>query len=202
MMTNSDNEGTFNHDQCDMIPHMPFMEECASKAGIIVEIGVGHGNGSTRAFARGLLRSDHAEKMHIGVDWDPVRPQVVPENYWHMVHGPSEDPATAVRVIEILGGRKPDIIFIDTIHTYEQMAMELPIWANLAKDDTLWIFHDSWMLGVWNHMSEAIKEFASANEWEFVDYAQESHGLALMRRKSGRWAYIDPLPRIVLVPQV
>ncbi len=207
-MHNTDNVGDFIHDQCDMIVHMPFLEECASKAGVIVEIGVGHGNGSTRAFARGLERSEFSPlpypgKLHILVDWDLERPQVKPMNsFWHEVHGPSEDIRTVQAVAEILDGRKADIIFIDTIHTYEQMELELPLWSALAGPDTLWIAHDTWMFQVWNHMSVAIQEFARANGWEFVDYDQASHGLGLMRKPDGKWKDIQPKPRILLVPQV
>jgi len=82
------------------------------------------------------------------------------------------------------------------------MAMELPIWNLLAGPHTLWVAHDTWMFGVWNHMSEAMKEFANANGWEFVDYNQASHGLGLMRKPDGIWKDIHPLPRITLVPQV
>ncbi len=170
----------YEHDQDDMVVHMPFLEDCASKVGIIVEIGVGHGNGSTRAFARGLARSPARVKFHIGVDTDPERPQVKPDLYWHEVCGASEHIRTVQQVAEVLEGRKADIIFIDTVHTYEQMEMELPLWNALTKAETLWIFHDTHMFGIYNHMTEAIKEFARANDWFFVDHSQESHGLGLM----------------------
>lgn len=181
---------SYEHDQDDMVVHMPFLEECASKAGVIVEIGVGHGNGSTRAFARGLERSEVPDKLHIGVDIDPERPQIKPTyDFWHEVHEASEDPASVQMARYYLQSerryahRKADIIFIDTVHTYEQMALELPLWERIAGPNTLWIFHDTWMFGVYNHMTEAIKEFAAANGWQFEDYSRESHGLGLMRRK-------------------
>ena len=178
----------YEHDQDDIAVHMPFLEACASKAGIILEIGVGHGNGSTRAFARGMERSQHKVKMQIGVDFDPERPQLKPEKYWYEVHGPSEDPETAAKVEkQILEGRKADIIFIDTDHTYEQMEKELPIWAQFSKSETLWIFHDTWMWDVYNHMTDAIKKFAGREGWVFNDYSREAHGLGLMYRQEGQW---------------
>lgn len=172
----------YEHDQDDIAVHMPFLEECAANATIILEIGVGHGNGSTRAFARGLERSTHFGKYHIGVDCDEARPQIKPSYaYWHEVHGPSEAPTTRYKVQDILGERYADIIFIDTDHTYEQMQKELPIWSKVAGTKTLWIFHDTWMNNTYNTMTDAIKEFAQANGWTFIDHSREAHGLGLMR---------------------
>ena len=181
-MTNSDNAGDFSHDQCDMIVHMPTLEDYASRAAVIIEIGVGHGNGSTRAFARGLARSEKHVRVHVGVDMDPVRPQIKPDRFWCEVHGMSEDPATASWVKIMLGDRMADIIFIDTVHTYEQMVQELPIWAAFSGPETIWLFHDTWMFGPYNQMTEAIKEFAAANGLEYTDLSRESHGLGMMRK--------------------
>lgn len=189
-------------DASDIAYHMPFLEECASKVGTVVEIGVGHGNGSTRAFSRGLERSTHFGKYHIGVDCDEERPQVKPSySYWHEVHGSSEDINTRIAVQNILGDRYADIIFIDTIHTYEQMAQELPIWTRIAGPGTLWIFHDTWMFGVYNHMTEAIKEFAT-NGWEYLDQSRLAHGLGVLRHKEGPWGWITPREEAEPVPQV
>ena len=174
--------GDYSHDQVDIVHHMPFLEQCAAGAGIILEIGCGHGNGSTRAFARGLEWSTHRHKLHIIVDHDPDRPQVKPTyDYYAIVHGPSESPETARMVRDMMLGT-PDIIFIDTDHTYEQMKKELEVWSPFAGPDTLWIFHDTWMFGEYNHMTDAIKEFAAENGWVFVDFSPASHGLGLMRK--------------------
>jgi len=170
-------------DQSDIAYHMPFMEEAASKAGIIIEIGVGTGAGSTRAFARGLKRSAAEVKMHIGVDIRPEGVEEVPDSYWHFVCGPSEAPSTAAKVNSLLEiNQKADIIFIDTIHIYEHMELELPIWERFAGPQTLWMFHDTWMFGLGNHMTVAILDYCKAHpEWEFVDHSREAHGLGLMR---------------------
>lgn len=179
-------------DASDIAYHMPFLEECASRAGIIVEIGVGHGNGSTRAFARGLARSTKEPKMHIGVDPDPDRPQERPELF-HQVVGKAEDPDTAKRVNRVMLADDADIIFIDTIHTHEQMSMELPIWSQLASEKTLWLFHDTNMFQIFNHMTVAIIDWAAANPgWEFFEESTLAHGLGLMRWKGGVWSDIQP----------
>jgi len=172
-------------DQSDIAYHMPFMEDAASKAAIIMERGVGRGAGSTRAFARGLKRSAAEVKMHIGVDIRPEGVEEVPDSYWYFVCGPSEAPSTAIKVAELIPEHDADIIFIDTIHIYEHMELELPIWERFAGYRTLWIFHDTWMFGIYNHMTEAIKDFCNLHpEWEFVDHSREAHGLGLMRWKT------------------
>jgi len=172
-------------DQSDIAYHMPFLEEVAAVARIIIEIGVGTGAGSTRAFARGLKRSPAEVKMHIGVDIRPEGVEEAPDSYWYFVCGPSEAPSTAIKVAELIPDHAADIIFIDTIHIYEHMELELPIWERFAGYRTLWIFHDTWMFGIYNHMTEAIKDFCNLHpEWEFVDHSREAHGLGLMRWKT------------------
>jgi hypothetical protein len=194
-------------DASDIAYHMPFLEECASRAGIIVEIGVGHGNGSTRAFARGLARSTKEPKMHIGVDPDPERPQERPVLFTQVV-GKSEDEITADTVSDIVRGYKiawinghPSIIFIDTIHTYEQMSMEMPLWFDLANKKTLFLYHDTWLWGVYNHMTNAIKEFAK-DGWEYLDQSKLAHGMGVLRHREGPWGWITPREEEAPVAQV
>lgn len=189
-MTNLDNDprSDYAHDQVDIAHHMPFLEDLASRAAVIVEVGCGHGNGSTRAFARGLERSTREGKMFISVDADPVRPQVRPTlPYWRVIHGKSEKVSTAGAVRLALGPQQTvDILFIDTDHTYEQLRQELGIWSLLvAHTSTLWVFHDTYMFGEYNPMTDAIKEYCAAfPQWEFIDHSRESHGLGLMKRRN------------------
>jgi len=196
-------------DASDIAYHMPFLEKCASRAGIIVEIGVGHGNGSTRAFARGLARSTKEPKMHIGVDPDPDRPQERPALFTQVV-GKAEDEMTADIVDDIVRSRKmsyingrPSIIFIDTIHTHEQMSMEMPVWFDQADEDTLWLYHDTWLWGTYNRMTDAIKEFiADKDGWEYLDQSKLAHGMGLLRHRDGPWGWITPREEEAPVAQV
>lgn len=191
-------------DASDIAYHMPFLEECASRAGVIIEIGVGHGNGSTRAFARGLERSPRQDKLHVLVDTDPERPQEKPSyHYWRKVNGASESEETMDTVDSLTQGKEVDIIFIDTIHTYEQMKPEMCLWTELqaVSTQTLWLYHDTWIWGVYNHMTEAIKEFAT-DGWEYLDQSKLAHGMGVLRHKDGPWGWITSREEASPVAQV
>ncbi len=180
-------------DQIDIAYFMPFLEHQASQAAFVLEIGVGWGNGSTRAFTRGLKRSVLPEKLHIGVDLNPGLPnpelgfEAPDTDYWHMFLGLSESKETMVRVWNYCGGRKADIIFIDTDHRKAQLEIELRVWDIFANEKTLWIFHDTWMMGRYNPMVEAIQEYCVKHpEWEFEEFSRESNGLSFMRWRDAK----------------
>jgi hypothetical protein len=54
----------------------------------------------------------------------------------------SNDPSTAVRVLEILGGRKVEFLFIDGGHDYEVVKRDWEIWSQLVPDNMPIGFHD------------------------------------------------------------
>lgn len=174
-------------DTVDIAPHMNQLEAFATQAGFILELGCGAGNGSTRAFRRGLAKSKAALKLHISVDVNTEHPAYdkPTEDYWHKVNGDSRDPMTYERVSRVCGALSmvPDIIFIDTDHTYEVMKEELALWGPLSGPNTIWLFHDTWMTGPYNHMTDAIKEYAAANGLVYEDLSRGSHGLGWMGRK-------------------
>jgi cephalosporin hydroxylase len=177
-------------DNVDIAPHMPMLEEFASKACFILEIGCGAGNGSCRAFRRGLARSPISPelKLHISIDINEAHPAYdrPTEDYWFKVSGDSRTKEVYDEVLDVivkqLGDGVPDIIFIDTDHNYEQMKAELELWGRLAHSSTIWLFHDTWMMGPYNHMTDAIKEYAAAHNLVYKDLATYSHGLGWMGR--------------------
>lgn len=173
-------------DQSEMIYHMPLLEEYASRYPIIWELGCGHGNGSTRAFARGLARNRSAYVSLVSVDIDPDKPDVRPVGsghfHWAKVTGDTRRDQTAFAVFS--GSLDlPDLIYIDTEHTYEHMAEELSVWYPSSNPQTIWLFHDTWMSGSYNHMTDAIKEFAESHGMKYEDITKESHGLGKMWRE-------------------
>ena len=170
-------------DQSDVEIHMPYMKEAASKAGFVLELGAGHGNGSTRALSRGLNASSNPDKLMISIDqWDEKPEEKPPFPWWHELHGDTRSYLVLKHVQDLSGERKADVIYIDTDHTYVHLQRELEVWRNLAHPETIWIFHDTWMSGFYNPMTDAIKEFAAANPPLFyVELSRESHGLGGMR---------------------
>lgn len=176
----------FMPDQPEMVEHMPFLTYLAEHAANILEIGAGHGNGSTRAFERGLKNSEHAGKSHlthITVDIDPERPHLKPvstENYhYRAVIGDSRCSQTYAAN---LSDFRPDIIYIDTEHTYDVLKKELGALtaAGLIWYGTVLVFHDTWMFGKYNTMTDAIKEWCEEQFWIFKDLTRESHGMGVV----------------------
>ncbi len=172
----------YAHDQSEMITHMPYLEDVASRCAVIIEIGSGHGNGSTRAFSRGLIKTGG---WLLTVDEDPEKPSLWPECEWMPFHGDSRSLTISDEVKQLLTDWQedaPDLIYIDTDHTKPQLAAELQNWFPLATPKTLWLFHDTWMSGMYSPMVEAIEEFCAEHiEWEYVELTKESHGLGMMR---------------------
>lgn len=173
-------------DEPDIVDHMPMLEDIASRAGFVIELGCGDGNGSLRALTSGMRRGVERYRLYISVDLRDDRPRydVPDEPWWHMVHGDSAAPETLEAAQLIALGRKADVIFIDTAHTYQQMYAELRLWSALAYEGTTWLFHDTWMGGEYNPMTSAIKGFAAENGWRYDDSIRNNNGIGVMRRAS------------------
>ena len=168
-------------DEPDIALHMPALELAASKARFIIELGCGDGHGSMRALTAGFRKSPNAE-LYVSVDLRTDRPKygLPAEDWWHLVHGDTGDRTTVESAREIAGGRVADLIFIDTNHTYEHLSRELAIWGELANRSTVWLFHDTWMGGSYQRMTDAIKEYASLRRLQYMDLSQECNGLGWM----------------------
>jgi hypothetical protein len=148
--------------------------------GFVIELGVYTGRSSTVAIQQGLV--GNADPLHISVDiedrmtWEPDVP------WWHKIIADDRLPETRDRAAAIAGNRKAGVIYIDTVHGYDQMKAELELWSVLADDQTEFLFHDTWEYGSYNvRMNIAIIEFASATGREFIDWRQDMHGLGRMR---------------------
>lgn len=175
----------YREDESSVSNHMPLFEELAAKATVLIELGTGPGNGSMRAFTRGMKRNPNPDKLYISVDFNRDNPEadMAPDiECWHMVYGKTEDPGTVVAVSRILGSTCPDILYLDTHHTYNQMKAELAVWSPLAGPNTVWWFHDVAMYGVPNtEMVRAILEFCEENpNWKYELVTTECHGLGKM----------------------
>ncbi len=170
----------------DIDNYMPILSDMAAacEGGYVLELGVGQLDGSTKAFVEGLTKwgeGHQGKPIMVSVDWqmDFKGPDMPP--WWYFIRGNTLDYRVRQSVQAI--GRCPDIIFIDTEHSYEQMAAELALWGPLANSYTTWLFHDTYMFGHYNKMGDAIKEYAAANDWVYDDVSTEAHGLGRMRAK-------------------
>lgn len=170
----------------DFILHAPVLRSMVH--GFVIELGPNTGDSSTRAINYGLkdwyghTETYQGEPLHVAVDYIDnllVRPT---DPWFHLVVGDSRDAATMEAVKEIAENRKANVIFIDTIHQYEFLKRELEVWLEMANSETVWLFHDTWMLGTYNYMTEAIIEFAEAHpEWEYVELSRECNGFGMLR---------------------
>lgn len=166
----------------DIKMHLPVIRGLASRTSFVLELGPNKGIGSTRAIVQGMKLNSKSDKLFITVDLKDkllVEPKV---DYWRQVVGDSTEESTFLKVKKICLDRKPGFIFVDTNHEYEHLKKELALWSRLAGDKTVWAFHDTYMFGVYNKMTDAIKEFARDNDWKFIDYSQRSHGLGIMKK--------------------
>jgi hypothetical protein len=174
-------------DTIEMVPLLPIIEKYAEKATVAIDIGVCKATGSTRYIIKGMEKNPAKDKIFIGIDIKDEREDFFEPKLWqHYVLGDSRKLETVLKVQKIIENTKgADLIFIDTIHEYEFIKEELSIWNQLAHAKTVWLFHDTWMFGTYNHMTDAIKEFAEESGiWEYVDITQEAHGLGMLKPKN------------------
>ena len=177
--------------------HMERLAEFARLSnGVIVEIGLGCGDGSTHAFQLGLQQNPAEYKRHIGVSDHPVGQDWEPESsYWSFVKGDSRNTVTVKHagnhLSEIDAGRmivhKPGIIYIDTEHSYECLKRELEIWPDIGDENTLYLFHD---VHYFAPMTEAIHEAVAVggrfhDTHDYVLISKECSGLGALVPKSG-----------------
>lgn len=175
-------------DTIEMVPLLPIIEKYAENSTISIDIGTCKGTGSTRYIRKGMEKNPAKDKVFISIDIKDEREDFFEQKEWeHYLLGDSREQSTVDACNNILCTHgwdekmKADLIIIDTIHEYDFLKIELNLWQQMAHDQTVWLFHDTWMFGFYNHMTDAIKEFAEASgKWKYVDITQEAHGLGAL----------------------
>lgn len=167
-------------DNTDIANYMPKLREYAKNARYVLELGPAKGNGSTKAFYEGLCQAGGDDLLLISVDRVDYMEFKPPAPWFHLVMGDSRSLETLYEVQKVSKKRTPDIIFIDTHHTPEQMADELKVWPDIAGENTIFLFHDTYMMGKYNPMTDVIKKFCTDCGWIYKDISMEAHGLAAM----------------------
>lgn len=169
-----------------------YCRECDS----VAELGVRWVTG-TWAFLYGLREENkdyHLPKKYVGIDidpiekWDPSALNLLKQGAkqraidYNFIQVSSIDP----NIINSLPNF--DLVFVDTLHTYDQVKKELDIWH--LKTNKYIMFHDTTLfryggfdgdtIGIW----PAITEFLTNHpEWEMWETIPSSPGLTIIKRK-------------------
>lgn len=162
----------------DINQHLPLLAELASECDHITEFGTRTGN-STIAFLYGI-RDDIASKLE-SYDINPPGFEA------------TEDVRHLWRFTQADTGKLPDIattdmLFIDTLHTCEQVRLEL-MHGNRARKYL--VFHDTVLFGSWEETAQGggpgimhpILCFLAANpHWRVKEHRANNCGLLVLER--------------------
>ena len=174
-------DGRPNHS--DISSHIPFLQYLASKCNHIVEFGVRDG-GSTSAFMCGLPSS--GKLMSYDLNEPPFISELdistVPCDWKFNIANTTDEN------FEI---EETDLLFIDTLHTYEQVRDELALHAHKARKQI--VFHDTQSHGEISRdvngaegILKSIYEFLDSNkEWHIAYKVEFCQGLTLIEKSSG-----------------
>ena len=159
----------------DINEHLPLLSELTSQCKHVTELGVGWAQ-STRAFLR------HDITLH-SYEYMP-QPGIVEffadaKSSGRNVHLHIDD----TRKVEI---EPTDLLFVDSLHIYEQVQKELELHADKAKKFIA--FHDTTSFenqgefggrGIW----PAIQEFMDSHpEWQMIERRTNNNGLTVLKR--------------------
>jgi hypothetical protein len=159
----------------DIHEHLPLLAQLSSECEVVVELGVGWAQST-----RGFLRNDI--ELH-SYEYQPL--PGVPEYFQE-----AKDAGRRVtlhvadtREVEI---PECDMLFVDSLHVYEQVKKELELHAHKAKKYIG--FHDTTTYavngefggrGIW----PAIQEFIDSHpEWLLIDRRTNNNGLTVLQR--------------------
>jgi cephalosporin hydroxylase len=164
----------------NIIDHMELLYDTVRRMprpGALLEIGVEYATGSTWAFRAALEKRCIQEDVWVAVDMkDQRKPWCIPMHPgYKFVLGRSEAPETISQVSQI--AQRFDIIFVDTHHTPEQVTLELDAYWPLQDRNTTWLFHDTYMNGVYNPMTDAIKDWCKSHDRQYADISTKCHGI-------------------------
>lgn len=152
--------------------------ERALKANVIVELGVGGGL-STQAFLHACNKiGGHLYSVDI-VDCPKARLTVAnlePEKYWTFTIMNDLEYATLWR-------QPIDLLFIDSIHTFEHTLAELDLYSKFVKEDGIILMHDT-VNREYHGVIEAISAFQQKNpQWKFTELLPNTiDGLGELKR--------------------
>lgn len=160
----------------DINEHLPTLSKLTSECEHVTEMGVCTGQ-STRAF----LKHD---VTYIGYDY-VIQPGIT--EYFQNAKDSGRNVTFHEADTRQITIEPTDLLFIDTLHRYDQLKEELKIHADKAKKYI--VFHDTTLFetsdeggggrGLW----PAIEEFLAEHfEWEIKERYTNNNGLTVLRR--------------------
>jgi cephalosporin hydroxylase len=157
----------------DMAPHIDTLIDLAKGASVILELGVRTGV-STWAFLTGMSKIGFL----LGVDFDQrivadnwLPPQVIDDSRFMFIEGSDTDPELVATY-----PFEPDIVMIDTSHTFDQTLAELAI-ADSIQAKTI-ILHDYALPDV----RDAVNGFLDCASYDVSLVEQSQWGLVVLSR--------------------
>lgn len=158
----------------DIYEHLPILRKYASECESVVELGV-RGIVSTWAFLAGkpkfLLSVDIAHPKEFGAD------------IWEVIDSAQEAGIDFEFVLKSsldIDLPEHDLLFIDTLHNYDQLTKELNL--HQAKARKYIIMHDTAIPDL-PEMRQAVNDFLDQNpQWEVKEYFESNNGLTILKR--------------------
>lgn len=156
----------------DIQHHLPLLYSLAR--GNVVELGTRTGV-STSALLAGV---EARGGLVTSIDIDDCSHLFKGHPQWFFRQGDSTDPSLAQWFWEDWEhDDRADLLFIDTIHTYEQVTAELTLWAErCVKPGGRILVHDP---ETFPGVRKAIEEFCQARGWSVV-FVLPCHGMAVV----------------------
>jgi hypothetical protein len=165
-----------NDPESDVNAHMVTLRKYASKCKHITEFGV-RGGGSTKAFLAAKPRRLVSYDLDLFPEILKLAESVPEETTFKFCH-------QNVLTTEI---EPTDLLFIDTLHTYEQLREELRLHANKVVN---WIIlHDTEACGSIGEdggkgLNDAISEFLEEGHFQIKEHFTNCNGLTVLERVS------------------
>lgn len=158
----------------DIYQHLPTIKKYATGCDFIIELGV-RKIVSTWALLAGkpkqMLSVDIVHPREFGADIMEVYDATADENI---------DFAFTEKSSLDINLPEHDLLFIDTLHTYDQLTAELN--KHESKVKKYIIMHDTGIPEL-PEMPQAVNDFLDKNpQWEIAEYFQNNNGLCILRR--------------------
>jgi hypothetical protein len=159
----------------DIHEHLPVLSELTSQCSHVTELGVGWAQ-STRAFLRHDIELHSYEFM----------PQPGIREFFDEAKNAGRNVTLHIDDTRKIDIAETDLLFVDSLHIYEQVQKELELHANKARKYIG--FHDTTTYadngefggkGIW----PAIQEFIDSHpEWQLVERRTNNNGLTILKR--------------------